>query len=51
MSNNTPRPELLLDRRHALLGLGAAGAVAAFGLSGCSDEPAPAPEGLSLIHI
>ena len=45
MSNNTPRPELLLDRRHALLGLGAAGAVAAFGLSGCSDEPAPAPEG------
>lgn len=45
MSNTTPRPELLLDRRHALIGLGAAGAVAAFGLTGCSDEPAPAPEG------
>lgn len=35
---------LMLNRRQALIGLGAAG-VAALGLAGCSDVEAPAPEG------
>lgn len=35
----------LINRRSALIGLGAVAGVAAFGLAGCSDTDAPAPEG------
>ena len=38
---------LVLNRRQALAGLGALTGVAAFGLAGCSDGEAPAPEGSS----
>lgn len=47
MSRMTSRDQYLIDRRHALLGMGALAGVAAFGLAGCSDEEAPAPAGSS----
>ncbi len=47
MSNTTQRNQFMLDRRQALLGLGAVAGASAFGLAGCSDEEAPAPAGSS----
>ena len=45
MSSTSRNNMHLIDRRSALIGFGAVAGVAAFGLAGCGDVDAPAPEG------
>ncbi len=45
MSSSSRNNMHLIDRRSALIGFGAVAGVAAFGLAGCGDVDAPAPEG------